>query len=78
MATAYYLQSCPTCGRRLQIRVEYLGRKVVCYHCRAMFVAQNPDSQRHVNSDAEEILRRVDELLNAGPSKSSMKITHPK
>ncbi len=26
----YFVQECPTCGRRLQIRVEYLGKRVVC------------------------------------------------
>src|SRR6185295_14434910 len=37
--SAYYIQECPTCGRSLQIRVEYLGRQVVCQHCRAQFLA---------------------------------------
>ncbi|MDR1958663.1 MAG: hypothetical protein LBQ54_06425 [Planctomycetaceae bacterium] len=38
-AVTYFIQSCPTCGRRLQIRVEYLGRDVSCYHCSARFPA---------------------------------------
>lgn len=43
MPVTYYLQSCPTCGRRLQIRVEYMGRRVICYHCGAALLAQDPD-----------------------------------
>lgn len=39
MAT-FFVQPCPTCGRNLEIRVQYLGRKVVCQHCRAEFLAQ--------------------------------------
>ena len=43
MVLTYYLQPCPTCGRRLQIRIEYINRKVICYHCNASFVASDPD-----------------------------------
>ena len=35
----YFVQECPTCGRRLQIRVNYLGRSVVCQHCQGKFTA---------------------------------------
>lgn len=60
----YFVQECPTCGRRLQIRVEYLGRNVVCHHCRGKFTAQDPESYRYPgNNDAEDLLRRAEELL---------------
>jgi hypothetical protein len=39
MAT-FFVQPCPTCGRNLEVRIQYLGRKVVCQHCRAEFLAQ--------------------------------------
>ncbi|MGL6195757.1 MAG: hypothetical protein ACRC2T_13155 [Thermoguttaceae bacterium] len=39
----YYLQPCPTCGRSLQVRIAYMGRKVLCRHCRASFIAIDPD-----------------------------------
>ena len=39
----YYLQPCPICGRRLQIRAEYIGRIVECVHCRASLLAQDPE-----------------------------------
>jgi len=60
----YFVQECPTCGRRLQIRVEYLGRQVVCQHCRGKLTARDPESHRYPdNNDAEDILRRAEELL---------------
>ena len=40
----YFVQECPTCGRRLQIRVEDLGRRVVCQHCQGRFLAVDPAS----------------------------------
>lgn len=60
----YFVQGCPTCGRRLQIRVEYLGRQVVCQHCRGKFTACDPESCRYPGCDeAESLLRRAEELL---------------
>ncbi len=60
----YFVQECPTCGRRLHVRVEYLGRKVVCQHCRGPLVACDPASKRDVDSNATDVLlRRADELL---------------
>ena len=38
-STTYYIQECPTCGRSLHVRVEYLGKQVVCQHCHARFEA---------------------------------------
>lgn len=58
----YFVQECPTCGRHLQIRVEYLGRKVVCQHCRGSFVATDPSLVR-MDPGGSAILRRAEELL---------------
>ena len=35
-----FTQSCPTCGRRVQIRASLVGYNVVCQHCSAEFVAR--------------------------------------
>jgi ribosomal protein L37AE/L43A len=35
----YFIQECPTCGRRLQVRVIYLGKRVACHHCGAQVAA---------------------------------------
>ena len=43
--STYFIEGCPTCGRRLHIRVEYLKKKVICQHCRREFVAGDPACQ---------------------------------
>ena len=59
----YYVQECPTCGRSLQIRVEYLGRRMVCEHCRGRFTARDPASAPLGTPD--DLLRRADALLQS-------------
>jgi hypothetical protein len=62
----YFVQGCPTCGRRLQIRVEYLGKKVVCQHCQGSLVAMDPADVREGYVDqGSALLRRADELLDS-------------
>lgn len=62
----YFVQECPTCGRRLQIRVEYLGKNVVCQHCRGRLTACDPASNRYPGlSEADTILRRAEQLLQS-------------
>ena len=62
--SAYFVLECPTCGRRLHIRVEYLGRNVICQHCGAQFVASDPDSNRYPGEQAvESLLRRAEQRL---------------
>lgn len=38
-ADVFFSQPCPVCGRRLQIRVHLLGRRVYCQHCGGGFTA---------------------------------------
>ena len=62
----YYVQECPTCGRSLQIRVAYLGRKVVCQHCNRNFEATDPATNRvPAEQSGIDMLRRADELLQS-------------
>lgn len=64
--STYFVQECPTCGRRLQIRVEHLGRKVVCQHCQGRFIATDPTSLRCGPMESgNALLRRADELLES-------------
>ncbi len=66
MSLTYFVQQCPTCGRSLQIRVEYLGKRVVCQHCRGRFEAVDPSSQpADLSSSGMDLLRRADELLDS-------------
>lgn len=77
--STYFLQECPTCGRRSQVRVEYLGRQVVCQHCQAGFMASDPVSFRP--DDAEEpnrLLRRADELLASIPEPKPQRRLFPR
>ncbi len=59
----YYVQECPTCGRRLQIRVAYLGKRVVCQHCLGEFDASDPAGRQDVPSDSSRDILLRDELL---------------
>jgi hypothetical protein len=64
--TTYFVQECPICGRHLQIRVEYLGKRVVCRHCQGELTATDPTNLRCDSSEpAAALLRRADELLQS-------------
>jgi hypothetical protein len=65
-SATYFVQECPTCGRRLQIRVEYLGRRVACQHCQGTFIAADPSALRGDCVDqGSALLRRANELLDS-------------
>jgi hypothetical protein len=64
----YFVQECPTCGRKLQVRVEYLGKRVVCQHCRGQFEATDAAGQRRRPSDSSILLARAEELLASADS----------
>jgi len=55
----YFVQECPTCGRSLEVKVEYLGKKLACLHCRGTFIAKDPSNEMRDTP----ILRRADRLL---------------
>ncbi len=62
----YFVQACPVCGRRLQIRVEYLGKSVVCRHCQGQLVAADPANVRCDQPEyGSALLRRANELLES-------------
>lgn len=56
----YFVQECPTCGRSLRIRVEYLGRRLVCQHCHGALVASDRQTPPRLGVD---LLQRASELL---------------
>jgi hypothetical protein len=60
----YFVQECPTCGRNLQVRVQYLGKQVVCQHCGARFEACDPSSGAYPPpSSSLSLLERAEKLL---------------
>jgi hypothetical protein len=64
-----FTQSCPTCGRRLQIRTSLLGCTVACQHCQAEFVADSgirselQSSESMANEAADPLMMRVEKVL---------------
>jgi hypothetical protein len=64
--STYYVQECPTCGRNLQVRVEYLGKEVECQHCHARFDASEPGSAEYLAADSGlSLLERAEQLLQS-------------
>ncbi|MHB9077846.1 MAG: response regulator [Pirellulaceae bacterium] len=61
----FFIRECPTCGRRLQIRVEYLGRTVQCKHCEAKFEASDPSTSSAPVEPGATLLDRANQLLES-------------
>jgi len=60
----YFVQECPTCGRSLEVKVEYLGKKLACLHCRGTFIGKDPSNQlRDAELRESPLLRRAERLL---------------
>ncbi|MHC4181241.1 MAG: hypothetical protein ACYSWU_27400 [Planctomycetota bacterium] len=78
--STYFIQECPTCGRRLQIRVEHLGKRVTCQHCQGQFEALDPANVRRDSAQRNnDLLRRADELLqSAAERKPESGSLHPR
>ncbi|MBC8354262.1 MAG: response regulator [Planctomycetes bacterium] len=60
MSATYFAQECPSCGRHLQVRLEYLGKSVACQHCQRQFDAMMAPP---LSDSSEDLLNRADELL---------------
>jgi DNA-directed RNA polymerase subunit RPC12/RpoP len=62
--STYFVQECPTCGRNLQVRVEYLGKQIVCQHCSARFEACEPGSEDYFHQNSSlSLLERAEHLI---------------
>ncbi len=57
-----FTQSCPTCGRRVQIRASLMGCTVACQHCKAEFVA-NPNREHDSVGSTASLMERVERAL---------------
>ena len=78
LKSTFLLQECPTCGRGLRIRVEYLGKRVVCQHCRGQLVACDPESNRYASRDSA-VMQKADELLHRAAEKTAQsRLQHPR
>jgi len=70
-----FKQSCPTCGRRIDVRASLLGCTVACQHCGAEFIASanqdlisDHDSGEELMERVEAALKRADALADSGES----------
>jgi hypothetical protein len=61
----YFIRSCPTCGRHLEIRVELLGRNVECVHCHGTFIANEEPEVSHDDQRIEQILARAQRYIES-------------
>jgi DNA-directed RNA polymerase subunit RPC12/RpoP len=67
----YFVQECPTCGRKLEIRVQYLGKQVVCQHCNARFEAYDATSASYPPPPSSiSLLERAEQLLQTAGASS--------
>lgn len=57
-----FTQECPTCGIHVTIDSRYAGRRVVCQHCHARFIADDPLHPDEIHA-GDRLMRRVDRLL---------------
>ncbi|MBN1589863.1 MAG: hypothetical protein JW888_10145 [Pirellulales bacterium] len=78
----FFVRECPTCGRRLHILVDYLGKKVVCPHCGARLDAldQAAGDLPVTESVQPSLMQRVDELLETSyeSSPNGSRLPHPR
>ena len=62
----YFVQECPTCGRQLEVRLEYLGRTLRCQHCHGQFETDTHSTQGIAAAKPESnLLDRAEQLLSS-------------
>ncbi|TWT84487.1 hypothetical protein CA13_59660 [Planctomycetes bacterium CA13] len=67
-----FTQSCPVCGRRVEIRASLLGCTVACQHCNAEFVASaQSDGCQHIDR-SNDLLARVETALRRAEEQAAV------
>lgn len=61
----FFVRACPTCGRKLEVRVELLGREVECVHCGANFHATQEDRNAVDDQRIEQVLARAQRYIES-------------
>jgi hypothetical protein len=61
----FFVRSCPTCGRNLEVRVELLGRDVECVHCGANFKATQESKNAADDLRIEQVLARAQQYIES-------------
>ncbi len=78
-------QSCPVCGRRIQINAELLGTSVACPHCNGEFTVNGGDAFHDVASPADvafpsegdDLMARVESALERVSQLQEMTAVRP-
>lgn len=58
-----FSQSCPTCGRRIEVRAALLGHIVACQHCGCEFVASDCGGEQESPRSTEDLMQRVERAI---------------
>lgn len=61
----FFVRSCPTCGRSLEVRVELLGKQVECVHCGANFAANEEPVRHQDDVRIDQILARAQQYIDS-------------
>ena len=72
-----FKQSCPTCGRRIDVRASLLGCTVACQHCGAEFIASANQDLMSDHDSGEELMERVEAALKRADTLASSSDTVP-
>lgn len=60
----HFKQSCPVCGRRLEVPARLLGHTIGCQHCTAEFRAgENQEESSSAADGGDALLARVEAIL---------------
>jgi len=72
-SATFFLQTCPTCGRQLQVHVQHLGKMVSCQHCRGRFTAADPATSDFIPmSPVDTLIAKADELIESTSSRKAV------
>lgn len=66
----FFIRTCPTCGRSLEIRVELLGREVECVHCLGRFNTAQQTAPV-VEHRVDQALARAQRYIDSHPCSSA-------
>ncbi len=72
-----FTQSCPICGRRVQIRTSLLGRTVACQHCNGEFIVASglgrstDEGELESGQASDPLMQRVEMALRRANASST-------
>lgn len=67
-----FTQSCPICGRRVEIRASLLGCTVACQHCHAEFTASAQSNDCENLPQTDDLLARVEAALRRAEEQTAL------